>query len=157
MLHVEPGMRPNVEDLLNLPNISIKLREISLKKNFTSVKKKANDVKKKQEQLLKKEQELIDREKRIAQKEKEIEELERQIEEMKKLKNNSSSTNAGTDQGNDSVIAQNYFFSSSPNNHNELLDSASMLQNASNYDYSRDEIIQTGSLNMNSQRGKHHH
>lgn len=47
MLNVEPSQRPNVEDLLNLPNISIKLRETSLKKNLTSVKKKANDVKKK--------------------------------------------------------------------------------------------------------------
>jgi hypothetical protein len=49
MLTKDPTNRPNVEDLLNLPNISMLLREKSLKKNMGSVKKKADEVKKKQE------------------------------------------------------------------------------------------------------------
>lgn len=47
MLNVDPQNRPNVEDLLNLPNISMLLREKSLRKNMGSVKKKAEEVKKK--------------------------------------------------------------------------------------------------------------
>ena len=159
MLNVEHEKRPCVEDLLNLPNISINLREKSLMKNMCSVKKKAEEVKKKQDQLLRKEQELKERERKLAQKEKEIEELERQIEEMKKLKQNSgSSTTTGTDQGNDSCIMnRNNFLTSSHNNNELLLDSVGILQSNHN-DISRDEGLQTASIN--SQRNitaqRHH-
>lgn len=63
MLNVEPNKRPNVEDLLNLPNISMILREKALKKNIVSVKKKAEEVKKKTLKLQEKEEELNQREK----------------------------------------------------------------------------------------------
>ena len=55
MLKPEPKERPNVEDLLNLPHVSMRLRERALKKNYQHMKKKEEDV-------LKKEQELKDRE-----------------------------------------------------------------------------------------------
>jgi NIMA (never in mitosis gene a)-related kinase 2 len=45
MLKVDPKQRPSVEDLLNLPNISMQLREKSLIKNSTTVKKKEEEVK----------------------------------------------------------------------------------------------------------------
>ena len=51
MLNVDPTKRPSTEDLLNLPNISMLLREKALKKNMVSVKKKAEEVKKKSEIL----------------------------------------------------------------------------------------------------------
>jgi NIMA (never in mitosis gene a)-related kinase 2 len=34
MLSVDPAERPNVEDLLNLPNVSMRLRERALKRNL---------------------------------------------------------------------------------------------------------------------------
>jgi NIMA (never in mitosis gene a)-related kinase len=34
MLQTEPGERPNVEDLLNLPRVSMRLRERALKRNL---------------------------------------------------------------------------------------------------------------------------
>jgi hypothetical protein len=40
ILSVDQIERPNVEDLLNLPNISIVLREKSLHKNISAVKRK---------------------------------------------------------------------------------------------------------------------
>lgn len=38
MLKVEPKERPNVEDLLNLPHVSMRLRERALKKNLNYMK-----------------------------------------------------------------------------------------------------------------------
>jgi NIMA (never in mitosis gene a)-related kinase len=48
MLKVEPKERPNVEDLLNLPHVSMRLREKALKKNMVHMKKKEEEVKKKE-------------------------------------------------------------------------------------------------------------
>ena len=48
MLKPEPKERPNVEDLLNLPHVSMRLREKALKKNMLHMKKKEEEVKKKE-------------------------------------------------------------------------------------------------------------
>ena len=77
MLNVEPNKRPNVEDLLNLPAISMLLREKALKKNMSSVNKKHEEVKRKSKELKDKEEELKERERILEEKEKEIEDLER--------------------------------------------------------------------------------
>jgi hypothetical protein len=103
MLKVDPKDRPNVEDLLNLPHVSMRLREKALKKNHQHMKRK-------EEEVTKKEQELVEREALLLRKEQEMEERERQVEELERaqrLKKNSSgsSTNPGTDYGgNDSCI-----------------------------------------------------
>lgn len=105
MLKMEPNKRPNVEDLLNLPHVSMKLRERALKKNISHMKKTEEEVKKKEKQLKEKEEELDRREKELAEKERQIEELERAVQEMQALKKNSgSSTTCNTDLANDSCI-----------------------------------------------------
>ena len=48
MLKPEPKDRPNVEDLLNLPHGSMRLRERALKKNYYHMKKKEEEVIKKE-------------------------------------------------------------------------------------------------------------
>jgi hypothetical protein len=58
ILKVDPTQRPNVEDLVNLPHVSMRLREKALKRNIVSVKKKEDEVKRKEKLLLDKEQEL---------------------------------------------------------------------------------------------------
>ena len=58
MLKIEPKQRPNVEDLLNLPHVSMRLREKALKKNMVHMKKKEEEVKKKEIKLKEKEAEL---------------------------------------------------------------------------------------------------
>jgi NIMA (never in mitosis gene a)-related kinase 2 len=63
MLKPEPKDRPNVEDLLNLPHVSMRLRERALK-------------------LLDREAELQRREKELEEKERQVEELERAVAEM---------------------------------------------------------------------------
>ena len=62
MLRSDPRQRPNVEDLLNLPNVSMKLRERALRKNISHMKKKEEEVKKKESKLKEKEDELNERE-----------------------------------------------------------------------------------------------
>lgn len=56
ILKVDPAQRPNVEDLVNLPHVSMRLREKALKKNIASVKKKEEEVKKKEKLLQDREQ-----------------------------------------------------------------------------------------------------
>jgi hypothetical protein len=51
MLQVEPEERPNVEDLLNLPHVSMRLRERALKRNLLHMKRKQEEVGKKEEKL----------------------------------------------------------------------------------------------------------
>lgn len=51
MLKLEAKLRPNVEDLLNLPHVSMKLRERALKKNLNFMKKTEEEVKKKEQKL----------------------------------------------------------------------------------------------------------
>jgi serine/threonine protein kinase len=58
MLKPDPKQRPNVEDLLNLPHVSMRLRERALKRNLQHMKKKEEEVKKKENQLKEKEEEL---------------------------------------------------------------------------------------------------
>ena len=47
-----PDERPNVDDLLNLPQISLRLREKRLKDNKTVLVKREEDLKAKEEQLM---------------------------------------------------------------------------------------------------------
>jgi len=58
MLKVEPTDRPNVEDLLNLPHVSMRLRERALKRNLQHMKRKEEEVIKKEKKLLSKQAEV---------------------------------------------------------------------------------------------------
>lgn len=58
MLKVEPTDRPNVEDLLNLPHVSMRLRERALKRNLQHMKRKEEEVIKKEKKLLSKQTEV---------------------------------------------------------------------------------------------------
>lgn len=51
MLQVEAAERPNVEDLLNLPHVSMRLRERALKRNLQHMKRKEEEVIKKEKKL----------------------------------------------------------------------------------------------------------
>lgn len=57
--------RPSVDELLNLPQISIRLKERKINQHYTLIKKK-------EEELAAKEVELTERERRVAQKEQEL-------------------------------------------------------------------------------------
>jgi NIMA (never in mitosis gene a)-related kinase 2 len=73
MLKPEPKHRPNVEDLLNLPNVSIRLRERALKRNIEHMKKKNEEIELREQDMNKQERELQEREDALNEKESEIE------------------------------------------------------------------------------------
>ena len=65
MLKVEPTDRPNVEDLLNLPHVSMRLRERALKRNLQHMKRKEEEVIKKEKKLLSKQAEVDQKEEEL--------------------------------------------------------------------------------------------
>ena len=84
MLKVEPTERPNVEDLLNLPHVSMRLRERALKRNLQHMKRKEEEVEKKEKKLLIKQTEIDLKEKELQERLAAVEELERQVIELEK-------------------------------------------------------------------------
>jgi len=66
MLCVDPAHRPTVDDLLNLPQVSLRIREKRLKDNQTMLKKR-------EEEIAAKEEELRELERKVASKEQELE------------------------------------------------------------------------------------
>lgn len=62
MLKVDPIERPNVEDLLNLPYVSMRLRDKALRKNMLHMRKKEEEVGKKEAECLERQSRVKDRE-----------------------------------------------------------------------------------------------
>ena len=58
MLQTEAKDRPNVEDLLNLPHVSMRLRERALKRNLQHMQKKQEEVEKKEQKYESKKSEI---------------------------------------------------------------------------------------------------
>ena len=50
-LSIKESQRPSVDDLMNLPNVSILMREKKLKENSQKLKKKEEELKLKEQQL----------------------------------------------------------------------------------------------------------
>lgn len=98
MLSPEKEKRPAVDDLLNIPQISLRLREKRLKESFSKLKRREEEMKsyeskyieieaelrKYKDDLAVKDKEIEERDKLILEKCTEIEELKKQLEEQKK-------------------------------------------------------------------------
>lgn len=105
LLKAEPSERPTVEDLLNLPYVSMRLREKALTKNMAHLRKRQDDVQQKDAEVKRLEASLKDKERELLQRESQLEEQERAVyERLKKNSSGDGSTNPGTDLGNDSCI-----------------------------------------------------
>jgi serine/threonine protein kinase len=55
MISPDPKDRPSVEDLLNLPNISVRLREKALKKNMQQLQKQQQEIERKEKEMVERE------------------------------------------------------------------------------------------------------
>ena len=69
MLQVEPAQRPDVEDLLNLPHVSMRLRERALKRNLQHTKRKEDDVRRQEDKLRVKQEHIEAKEKELDERE----------------------------------------------------------------------------------------
>lgn len=90
MLAPNQEKRPAVEDLLNIPQISLRLRENRLKSSFAKLKKREEDMKAKElkfvdleNQLLKLKEELKQKATELESKDKQLKDKEEELENMK--------------------------------------------------------------------------
>jgi hypothetical protein len=79
MLSIDQDKRPSIEDLLNLPQISLRLRERRLKDNMTKLKKFEDSLKAKESELMEMEKQLETREKAVQEREEALKELEKKL------------------------------------------------------------------------------
>ena len=84
MLHSEKEKRPSVEDLLNVPQVSLRLRENRLKETFARLKRKEEEMKAKEIKFVELEAELIKQKEEIKAKNRELEEKERIVQEKER-------------------------------------------------------------------------
>lgn len=84
MLNVNPENRPSVEDLLNVPQVCLRLREKRIKENLAKIKLYEENLKRKEEELANKEKAMELREKEIESKEKELKDKEELLIEKEK-------------------------------------------------------------------------
>ena len=86
--------RPSVDDLLNLPEISLRLREKRLKDNKVVLNKREEELKKREEQLMKEETNFKNKENDLKTQEKQLFELEKKL---KQIEEKAKNTRAGRD------------------------------------------------------------
>lgn len=82
MLSIDQSKRPSIEDLLNLPHVSLRLRERRLKDNMAKLKKIEDTLKNREIELNDREKDLEKREGLLLQKEDKVKELERKLIEI---------------------------------------------------------------------------
>ena len=97
MINVDPINRPSSDDLLNIPQVSIRLKEMKIKENLIKIKIYENNLKCKERDLENLEKRLLEREKKILEKENELNEREKMLNGLNNIilnkKNISVSTN----------------------------------------------------------------
>jgi len=79
MLTVNSNKRPSVEDLLNIPQISLRLREKKLRDTHVSLKKREEEAKSREKDLLEKEKSIQGKEEDINRQEEEIRRRHREL------------------------------------------------------------------------------
>jgi len=99
MLNPDKKKRPAVEDLLNIPQVSLRLREKRLKDHISKLKKREEEMKNKEIKFIELEAELLKQKGEIKEKNKELEEKEKilqireqELEELKEKLRKKEST-----------------------------------------------------------------
>ena len=82
MLKLEQDERPSIEQLVNQPQISLRLRERKIKEHYSMIKKKEEEIKKREIDVKSKEEQLLKREKELEMKEKEFEQRQKIFEDL---------------------------------------------------------------------------
>ncbi len=91
MIRTNPEERPRAEDLLNIPQIAIRIKESKLKDSYSHLKRKDETLLSKQRELAEKEKELTREQSRLETKEKELSQLEGSLSKRHGASNNTIS------------------------------------------------------------------
>jgi hypothetical protein len=62
MLHKEPERRPNVEELMGIPKIQLRMKERKMREDYANLKQRETEVHERYEKLKMKEKSLLARE-----------------------------------------------------------------------------------------------
>eukprot|EP00826_Nyctotherus_ovalis_P039791 TRINITY_DN3848_c0_g2_i1.p1 TRINITY_DN3848_c0_g2~~TRINITY_DN3848_c0_g2_i1.p1 ORF type:complete len:314 (-),score=104.67 TRINITY_DN3848_c0_g2_i1:45-986(-) len=92
MLSVEAEERPGIDDLLNVPQISLRIREKRYRENQRVLQKKKEDYEKRELQVIAKENSLKKLEEFVKNKKEELFVMEKKVKELKHVKSKISAT-----------------------------------------------------------------
>ena len=79
MLSIDSAQRPSIEHILNIPQVSMKLRDRKTKELTSAIKQREADLKKKEEEVKKMEEDLKRREMALAERENRVAEAEKAL------------------------------------------------------------------------------
>lgn len=99
MIRVNPQERPTVEDLLKIPQISLRIKEQQIKDTYSFLKKKEEDLKKKETDLTVEESKLNEKIQELSNREKQLASLESSLMKqcVKDTNNNAGGSQKSTD------------------------------------------------------------
>ncbi|CAI2363374.1 unnamed protein product [Moneuplotes crassus] len=82
MMNSDQEKRPSVQDLVNFPQVSLRLREKRMKDHYSKLKKREEELKKKEAKYLEQDNEILNLKEKLKLKDQEIEDKDRIIEEL---------------------------------------------------------------------------
>ena len=122
LMNIDPNKRPNITEIIGIPEINLRIKEQKIKENLKKLKKMENllrlrelNIKEKEEALIVKEKYLNEREKNISQREEHIKKQEEEFLKREKSKYNFkdlSITNGKFDVNNLKITKNNSFIMS---------------------------------------------
>lgn len=82
MMNSDQEKRPSVQDLVNFPQVSLRLREKRMKDHYSKLKKREEELKKKETKYLEQENEILNLKEKLKLKDQEIQDKDKIIEEL---------------------------------------------------------------------------
>jgi serine/threonine protein kinase len=90
MMYIDPEKRPSCEELLNIPQVSLRLRERRLKENMAKLKKYEDSLASREKEIIEKEKDIETRIRALIEKEEKLVEWEKKLSEKDKNKETST-------------------------------------------------------------------
>ena len=84
LMNIDQNLRPNIKEIISIPEISIRIKEKKIKENLKKLKKLENELKMREINLKEKEEALLMKEKYLNEREKNVSQREQYIKKKKK-------------------------------------------------------------------------
>ena len=126
MINVDPINRPSSDDLLNIPQVSIRLKEMKIKESLIKIKIYENNLKCKERDLENFEKRLLEREKKILEKENELNEREKMLNGLNNIILNKKNISVSTNNSSENNLNN---FNTHQNSNVELSSNSNLMSN----------------------------